>query len=39
MIEMWSLNKAEETKDEAVKYIADAYEFYNKQWELVGGDN
>lgn len=39
MIEMWSLNKPDESKEEAIKYIADAYEFYNKQWELVGGDN
>ncbi|MBZ4204407.1 L-ribulose-5-phosphate 3-epimerase [Mycoplasma sp. U97] len=39
MIEMWSLNNLDETFDEAIKYIADAHEFYNEQWSMVGGDN
>lgn len=38
MIEMWSLNKAYETQAEAIKYIKDAHDFYDKQWKLVGGD-
>lgn len=38
MIEMWSLNKADETQAEAIKYIKDAHDFYDKQWKLVGGD-
>lgn len=38
MIEMWSLNKADETQAEAIKCIKDAHDFYDKQWKLVGGD-
>ncbi|WP_036451933.1 L-ribulose-5-phosphate 3-epimerase [Mycoplasma buteonis] len=39
MIEMWSLNKEDETKEEAIKYIADAKKFYHDSWAKVGGDN
>ncbi|WP_426460911.1 L-ribulose-5-phosphate 3-epimerase [Mycoplasma hafezii] len=39
MIEMWSLNKPEETKEEAIKYIKDAKEFYDATWAKIGGDN
>ncbi|QIW62410.1 L-ribulose-5-phosphate 3-epimerase [Mycoplasmopsis gallinacea] len=39
MIEMWSLNDPNETKEEAIKYILDAKEFYEKCWSNVDGDN
>ncbi|WP_027120543.1 L-ribulose-5-phosphate 3-epimerase [Mycoplasmopsis lipofaciens] len=39
MIEMWSLNKKDETKEEAIKYISDAKIFYEQQWKIIGGDN
>ncbi|QGZ97796.1 L-ribulose-5-phosphate 3-epimerase [Mycoplasma sp. NEAQ87857] len=38
MIEMWSLNDPKETYDQAVKYIADAKDFYHRQWQLAKGD-
>lgn len=38
MIEMWSLNKENETKAQAIKYIKDAHDFYDKMWAKVGGD-
>lgn len=39
MIEMWSLNKENETKEQAITYIKEAFDFYNQQWEKIGGDN
>ncbi|VEU70467.1 L-ribulose-5-phosphate 3-epimerase [Mycoplasmopsis glycophila] len=38
MIEMWSLNKADETKEEALEYIKSAKEFYEESWNKIGGD-
>lgn len=39
MIEMWSLNQPDETKEQAIKYISDAKEFYEQTWSKIGGDN
>ncbi|RIV16537.1 L-ribulose-5-phosphate 3-epimerase [Mycoplasmopsis gallopavonis] len=39
MIEMWSKNELDETKEHALSYIQEAKEFYEESWNKVGGDN
>ncbi|WP_027334326.1 L-ribulose-5-phosphate 3-epimerase [Mycoplasma elephantis] len=39
MIEMWSLNNPDESKEESINYIKNAKDFYHLQWSKIGGDN
>lgn len=39
MIEMWSKNDPNETKEEALAYIVSAKKYYQECWDKLGGDN